>query len=70
VKLTHADLQGSYYLAPCPNCGLNLEWGAEYPPIPMDVFRWFEDGKPISFCPRCDHELPSGDIRIGTGAIA
>lgn len=48
----------------CPGCALILDWRVEYPPIPMTFFTWFDaDGRPIEFCPGCDEELPSGDLR-------
>lgn len=49
---------------PCPECGHALTWDVEHPPIPMTLYTWFDDeGRPVQFCPACDVELPTGDLR-------
>jgi endogenous inhibitor of DNA gyrase (YacG/DUF329 family) len=63
LRLVHADPDGRYYTAACPGCGFWLTWAAETPPIPMTVFRWFHDDRPVQECPECGNPLPEGDIR-------
>jgi hypothetical protein len=62
---TYADRSITVYKAQCPECKYALEWAIEMPPIPMTFFSWFDpngEGERIHFCPRCDHELPDGDL--------
>lgn len=63
ARLTFADSDIRHYdHVPCPACGYELAWAVQTPPIPLTLYRWFDDEKPVSECPRCDEWLPEGNL--------